>query len=212
MKNVELENKPLLMKAFKAVTWLMRFAHVNVLWIIFTIGGLVVFSGGPATLALTKIIVKWHRGEEDFSLLTVYIDTFKTDYLKSTALFIMLLILGTVSVFNLYFSISLGLPIIIISLAIIAVIIYLLIFVSTYMVSVHYDLKQLSFYSLFKKSMLLIVLNPPDSLIVLLSVVSILLINLRFPGLILFFSTSTVMYVTSLRMADKALEYKKIQF
>lgn len=209
---MELENKPLLMKVFKAMTWLMRFAHVNVLWILFTIGGLVVFSGGPATLALTKVIVRWHRGEEDFSLFAVFMDTFKTAYLKSTALFIMLLILGAVSVFNLYFSLSLDLPIIIMSLAIIAVIVYLLIFVSTYIVGVHYDLKQLSFYSLFKKSMLLIVLNPLDSLIVLLSAVSILLINLRFPGLVLFFSTSTVMYVASLRMADKALEYKKIKF
>ncbi|BDG36084.1 DUF624 domain-containing protein [Saccharococcus caldoxylosilyticus] len=46
-------------KLYRVCEWITRLACINILWMLFTLAGLIVFGIAPATVALFTIVRKW---------------------------------------------------------------------------------------------------------------------------------------------------------
>ena len=53
-------------------TWVMRLAYLNVLWILFSLAGLVVFGLMPATAAMFTVAREWAKGNTDAPVFSVF--------------------------------------------------------------------------------------------------------------------------------------------
>lgn len=76
--------------------WIMRFGTLSLLWLSFTLSGLVVFGLMPATAAMFSVGRKWVDGEEDFSIFPMFLASFKRDFLKTNLLGLVLLSLALI--------------------------------------------------------------------------------------------------------------------
>ncbi|MDD4077439.1 MAG: DUF624 domain-containing protein [Bacilli bacterium] len=79
-----------------------RLVILNFITVLFSILGLVVFSLMPALVALI-IIIRSLKGDNEFPVLTTYINAFVKNYRRVLKLSIFYLITGLVLVFNTYF-------------------------------------------------------------------------------------------------------------
>lgn len=60
-------------------SWMMKVTYLNLLWVLFTIAGLVLFGIGSSTIALFTILRKMTISDEDFKIFPV----FKNEFLKN---------------------------------------------------------------------------------------------------------------------------------
>jgi len=62
-------------------TWIYRLLYVNLLWLLFTAAGLVLFGIFPATAAMFSLTKQWLEGEGDDRMFTMFAAKFK-EYFK----------------------------------------------------------------------------------------------------------------------------------
>ncbi|WP_353961104.1 DUF624 domain-containing protein [Neobacillus sp. CF12] len=73
----------------------MKLAYLNFLWIIFTVGGLIVFGMIPATVSLFAIVRKWLITKEtDLPIFHTFYQNYKNEFLKSNKLGLVLVLMG----------------------------------------------------------------------------------------------------------------------
>ncbi len=78
---------------YKFLEWLMWIMYLNLLWVIATIVGLVIFGLFPATMALTTTIREWHVHEE-ISFHKSFLKAYKHYFIKSNLIGILFLVVG----------------------------------------------------------------------------------------------------------------------
>lgn len=72
------------MKLFQYVSeWILRLVWTNLLWIAFTLSGLVIAGFFPATIAMFTVTRKWAKKEMDFSIWQLFKDTYKKEWVNS---------------------------------------------------------------------------------------------------------------------------------
>src|SRR5690625_1006749 len=81
-------------RLFRVCEIICKMAYVNVLWIIFTLFGLVAFGFFPSTVALFAVTRKWIMGEHSIPVFTTFWSVFRQEFFKSTWLGIGLFIIG----------------------------------------------------------------------------------------------------------------------
>lgn len=79
---------------YRLSEWIMRFAYVNLLWVAFTLVGLVFFGFMPATTAMFAVVRKWVMGDKDIKIFTVFWKTYRKDFVKANVLGYLLFIIG----------------------------------------------------------------------------------------------------------------------
>lgn len=62
--------------------WIARLAYLNVLWFLFTLAGMIVFSLAPATLAACSLSKKWIEKEE-FPVFTSFWQEYKASFIRA---------------------------------------------------------------------------------------------------------------------------------
>ncbi len=67
-------------------TWVMRLAYLNVLWILFSLAGLVAFGLMPATAAMFTVAREWAKGNTDAPVFSVFFRAFKKEWRASQIL------------------------------------------------------------------------------------------------------------------------------
>ncbi|UOQ50380.1 DUF624 domain-containing protein [Gracilibacillus caseinilyticus] len=63
--------------------WILKFAYLTVLWVIFSMAGLIAFGVFPATAALMAIQRQWLKKDADVSVLANFIHYYKKNFVKS---------------------------------------------------------------------------------------------------------------------------------
>lgn len=83
---------------------ILRVAYLNLLWIVFTILGLGIFSIGPATYAMMAYYDHWLRQKEELPVARSFWQFFKERY--KTSLVVGWIYLGAISIFlvNIFFN------------------------------------------------------------------------------------------------------------
>lgn|SRR5690606_31929158 len=76
-------------------TWMLRLAYLNILWLFFTLVGLVFFGLFPATSAMFTITRKWiFLGERNLKLFKTFWTAYKHDFLKQNGYGLIFLLVG----------------------------------------------------------------------------------------------------------------------
>lgn len=198
--------KPSMSGLYALTEWITKFAYVNILWIGFSLLGLVVLGVFPATVAMFSIIRKWLLGE-DIPIFKTFWNTYKIEFLKSNGLGVVLVVLAGIVYLDLYFMkinanylFSLAhIPLYLLILFIILTVLYL------FPVYVHYNVR---FIQMFKNAFLIMLINPFNNLFMLLGIVASFFVIKFLPGIVFFFGGSMI---AGIIMANCYAAFKKIE-
>jgi len=89
-------------KWYKFCLIVLKQFYVNVLWIIFTLLGLVLFTIGPATIALLSVQNEFLCGNDDVSVFSTFISSFKLHFKEASVFGIIYVFAGIVLITNIY--------------------------------------------------------------------------------------------------------------
>ena len=177
--------------------WVLRLAYLNLLWILFTCSGLIIFGFFPATAAAFSVALEWRKGKTDTPVFKTFRHSYKDEFWKSQMAGFVFLAAGFVLFFYLSFfysefsSFKSGISVLIFVL----VFFYLSALVFIFPILVRYDLS-LSKY--LKNAAALSMINPFQTIICLAGISIFGFILAFFPGLMPFFCISLpVMLITA---------------
>ncbi|WP_408007660.1 YesL family protein [Pseudalkalibacillus sp. A8] len=176
-------------KLFVLFEWITRMAYVNVLWIVFTVLGLVILGLFPATSAMFVLIRRWVRGEDDFSVFSLFWKTYKNDFWKANAFGWIMAGLGIILYLDyIFFSSSdTTLFFLLKSFTIMLLFVYGLILVMIFPVFAHY---KLTLIHLFRNTIFIAMLHPLKSLTAISGITFIGFVMFLLPTLFPFFGGS----------------------
>lgn len=173
---------------YRICEWIMRVAALNLLWLLFTLLGLVVFGIFPATAALFAVARQFIRGN-DVPIIKTYWQYFKADVIKVNLLGYVFVAIGYILYIDFqflqllegYLQVVLNVGLIIVTSLFIITSIYLL------PVYVHFDVK---FFQYIKYAFIIGITHPFRSIGILLGGFALFYVMTLMPGLIIFFSVS----------------------
>ncbi|MDY7223292.1 YesL family protein [Halalkalibacterium halodurans] len=167
--------------------WIMKLAYLNILWLFFSLVGLILFGFFPATVAMFSVIRDLLLKKE-ISIFQTFWQTYKHEFGKSNLLGIILCMIGFIFYVDLIFLKQtsslmqlLYMPLLVFSL------IYGLTLLYIFPVYVHYELKV---WQVIKNAFFVMVLFPLYTFIMVLACLLAYSIMITFPSLLLFFSGS----------------------
>ncbi|MFI8687577.1 YesL family protein [Rossellomorea sp. NPDC077527] len=188
---------------------MLKLAYMNILWIFFTLLGLVGFGFFPATVSLFTIGRKWLMGEEPLPIFHTFWHTYKREFIKSNGFSLIFIVIGYVLYYDFTFvgmnsgKLTFLVPVLV--LILIAYIITLLFFFPVY---VHFDL---TFWKTLKQTLLIAWTSPFEAFQIVLACGLLYgAVNLL-PGIVPFFTGSVLSMIVmwiSLKAFEK-IEKKK---
>jgi uncharacterized membrane protein YesL len=174
--------------------WFMRLAYMNLLWMGFTLLGLVLFGFVPATVALFAMIRKWMMGKLDTSIFKGFWAFYRKEFLKANSVGLIFLIIGYIlyiDIMVLQFNNSMVQQILQFLIYIIALF-YVMALVLFFPVYVQFELK---WYQYIKLSFLLALSSPFRAIWMIVIGYGIFFLMTIIPGLIPFFLGSVTAYL-----------------
>lgn len=197
-------------RLYQLCEWILRLAYLNILWILFSIAGLIIFGVFPATTAAFTVARRWVNGESDLPLFRTFVDSYKKEFWKSQVLGLFLFVSGLalymyVGILDSQHSIIFT---VLKYLIIVVFFVYMMILINIFPIFVHY---KLSIYQYIKSTIFVALLNPITTIVSLIGVIIMTMILLKFQGLMLFFSISgPVLWITFItQKAFKKIEAKR---
>lgn len=176
-------------RAYSTTEWITKFAYINLLWIGFSLAGLIVLGFFPATIAMFTIIRKWLKGEADIPIFQTFWTTWKSEFFRSNGLGLLVTAVGGLIALNLVFINSSGN-----SFAnVIQIPIYLFMFTATltifylFPVYVHYELK---LFQMVKNSFLMMLISPIENIVMIAGIIAVIFVVKFIPALGFFFGGS----------------------
>lgn len=180
---------------YRISLWVTRLVYINILWIFFTIIGLILFGIMPATISMFTVVRKWTMKETEIPIFNTFFVTYKKEFLKSNLFMLILLVVGFILYFNLrytgYMIESTIYPILLGGLFITSFL-YIMLLVYIAPVYVHFDL---SFLQYVKYAIMIGATNLHYSITMLVCLTGIYYVSMKVPGLVPFFSVSVSAYV-----------------
>lgn len=194
---------------YRLTVWIANFAYIQLLWLLFSIGGLVVFGAFPATAAMFHIMRKWLLGQTDVPIFRNFWHVYKCEFLKVNVLGYILLIIGYILYVDVnYFEFNLT---IIHSIGKIVAIVLIYLFIGTciyfFPVYIHFNFK---LFDYIKYSFLFSLSSPWRTALLIAMTVATSYVFLKFPGLIIFFFASLISFLWMWGVYSVFLDRKKI--
>ncbi|WP_066051089.1 YesL family protein [Robertmurraya korlensis] len=180
------------MRGFYSISeWVMRLAYVNVLWIFFSMIGLLLFGFFPSTIAMFAVVRKWVRKEIDAPIFKIFWSTYRSEFLKSNLLGIVILFSGFLMYFNFTIIEATVIPAfkILYIPTIILTMLYILTLLYIFPVFVHFNIRLVE---IIKNSIILMTVNPLITFSKLVLTGLLIFLYLTFPGVLPFFSGSVI--------------------
>ena len=179
---------------YKISEWIMNFAYLNILWIAFTLLGLVLFGIFPATVSLFVIVRKWVQGQRDFQITKLFWNSFKKEFLKSNLLGLILIVIGGILYTDFLFIRGNDVHLVQYTyyplLIIIAIFTLALLYV--FPIYVHFETKLMH---ILKNSVLLMIMSPLITIMMVTFILILYHILRLIPGLTPLFGASLLAYI-----------------
>jgi len=182
--------------------WITKFAYVNLLWIGFSLLGLVLFGISPSTVAMFAVIRKWLMGESDIPVFQTFWDTYKKEFLRSNGLGLVLAILAIIIYIDLFYikiDTSFQIPLYLIIFTIVITVLYII------PVYVHYEVK---FIQLFKNAFFIMLVNPIPNMMMIIGFIAAIFVMKFIPALWFIFGGSIT---AGIIMASCYVAFQKIE-
>lgn len=180
---------------YRLCVWVTRFAYLNVLWVLFTCIGLVVFGAMPSTVAMFAVIRKWVSGQGDTPIFKTFLDSYRNEFVKANILGYILLAIGFILYIDLQFLRAQdGIVYMIFSYGILLLFfIYFIILIFAIPVFVHFELK---FTQYITWPIVIGILHPIITVAIILGViVAFYMLFKVFPILAIFFGGSVMAFI-----------------
>ncbi|MDX8045181.1 YesL family protein [Gracilibacillus sp. S3-1-1] len=181
---------------YRISVWVMRFAWLNMLWIAFTLLGLIFFGIMPATIAMFAVVRKWVLKDYDIAIFELFFKEYKRHFIRANLLGIILYVIGYfLSVFLNYtgFMHDSSFYPVLLGIFIIAAFLYVMLVLYIAPVFVHY---QLRFWQYIRYAVSIGAINLHYSICTLAVLAGMYYVSFRLPGITLFFSFSVSAYLT----------------
>ncbi|WP_299090784.1 YesL family protein [uncultured Metabacillus sp.] len=164
--------------------WISRLAWLNLLWISFSLLGIIVFGFFPATIAMFAVVRKWAVGEMEISIFKTFLNSYKQEFVKSNLLGLVLMIITVILVIDfvyLYQTSSdiqnvLFVPFMVVSLIFVCMLFYI------FPMYVHFDMEVLQ---VIKNSFFVMIMNPLQTLLMLVGTSGLLFLLSYAPPLLI---------------------------
>lgn len=171
----------------KLLEWISRLAFLNLLWISFSLLGLIIFGFFPATVAMFAVARKWMLGNDEMSIFKTFWTTYKREFLKSNVLGVIIVAIGLILYIDFHFvqnaansfASILYVPFFIITLIFISMLFYII------PIFVHYDMK---LSHVIKNSFFVMIMNPLSTFYMLIGSFGILFVLSYAPPICLLYS------------------------
>lgn len=175
---------------YRGSEWIMRLAYLNILWIAFSLFGLIIFGFFPATAAMFAVTRKWVMGDTEIPIFKTFWEAYKIEFKQINIVGYVILLIGFFLYFDLRFAQSqqnffgyfrflfLGL-----------LFCYFIMTLYLFPVFTHYKLKPLEY---IKRSFIFAIGRPLNSLIMIIASIIVSYLMLFIPGLIPFYSGSVL--------------------
>ncbi|GAB2544496.1 YesL family protein [Gracilibacillus alcaliphilus] len=195
----------------KVLEWITKVAYLNLLWLGFSMMGLVVAGFFPATVATFAVVRKWITGHTDIPVFQQFWKQFRQGLLSANLLGYPFVLLAYILYLDFLFitivsnqaSLILTIPFLIISIMAVLTILYL------FPVYVHFDMKIMD---VIKTSFFMVLLNPLQTVCMALGAFAVLYGLWHFQWLFLFFSMSVlaiVLTMPALHASNKIYQKQK---
>jgi len=201
----------LTMVFYRFSEWVTRFAYVNLLWVVFTLLGLVIFGITPATAGMFAVIRKWLTGEHDVPVFKTFWEVYRKDFLKLNALGLILAFIG----YFIYIEFSIlrtqtHIAYYIASFGVIAqMILYFVVLIYFFPIFVHFNLK---FFDYLKWPFLIGFIHPIMTIfLAIVTNVLLYILYVTIPAIIFFFGGSIVAYILTWGASKTFSFYEKIE-
>jgi len=190
---------------YRICEWIWRLAYINILWMLASLAGLVVFGLLPATVAMFAVLRKWVMKELDIPVFQTFINTYRKEFIKANALGLILLSGGYIIYFNYLFlaTVKGSIHTVLLVGQLCTLFIYLITVFFIFPVYVHYELKLLQYVKL---AAIIGIVNPLTTIVLALSFVLLYHIFYIIPGLIPLYSVSVtgfaIMWLASIAFSN----------
>jgi uncharacterized membrane protein YesL len=172
---------------YKLFDWIYRLALINILWLFFSIIGLIIFGFFPATVAMFTIIRKSVL-KEDVPIFRTFWLTYKKEFFKSNLLGLILVVIGYIFYLDLIFLKSTsGLIQFLYAPMLVMSFVYMLMLLYIFPVYVHYEIKV---FQIIKNSFLIMILYPIYTIMMIMMILLVSFMMLKLSSTIIFFSGS----------------------
>jgi uncharacterized membrane protein YesL len=190
--------------------WGFNLILLNILWILFSVSGLLVLGFFPATAAMFAVLKHMIMEDEDTAIVKLFIHKFKSEFLMSNAVGYPVAAFGLILYMDVRVLQQLDsgyLQLILASMTVVIGIIYLLTLLYIFPIFVHFDIKLLQ-YPLYA---VILAVAKPFHTILLLSVLAIVVyVYFIIPALIFVFGFSLIGYIMT-RIASASFPRKEAE-
>ncbi|SDK02469.1 YesL family protein [Sediminibacillus albus] len=177
---------------YNILEWITRFAYINLLWILFTLAGGVVFGFFPATLAMFAVVRKWLTGKGDLPVFPSFWMYYRKDFLKGNLLGLFLTVTGILVFLDIRYIQVTDFEWIFAPLFAF-MFLFLLFTFYIFPVFVHYDLR---IGQMIKNAFLIMLVNPVNTFFMLVCLVCVYFVMRFFPALYFIFGGSVYAFIT----------------
>jgi uncharacterized membrane protein YesL len=168
---------------------ILQLVYINLLWVVFTLLGLVLIGIGPATLAMFTVLRQWIRGNTDIPIFPTFWDTYRTGFKEAAAIGVFYIIVGWILYIDLLYvqSFFLRALLFVVSFAYIVSLCYI------FPIVAHYDWK--SIVLKVKCSVVFGISYLQYTLLLLIVLAFVYFILFMYPGVLTFFGISIGCYI-----------------
>lgn len=195
---------------YATLDWITKLAYLNILWMFFTVLGLIVFGLFPATAATFAVVRRWVIGETDIPVFKTFWKVYKKEFFKSNLLGYILLVIGLILYIDIrIFNTSSNSFVNLLAIPAVGMMI-ILILTSLYVFPtfVHYEIKLIQ---VFKNAFLIMAINPLPTITMLIGLTGVGFVFMKLQGFIPIFSGSIMTFVITMPAvrAFQKMESKK---
>ncbi|MFB5663396.1 YesL family protein [Alteribacillus sp. HJP-4] len=168
--------------------------YINVLWVLFSAAGLLLFGVGPSTMAMFTVFRKWAMGRTDMAVFREFWRAYCQQFLRANALIWVLFAFGAAIYTNLnYFVVdNEWLNLLYRYVLFVTAFLYGLMLLYIFPVFVHYET---SFFRYFKNALLIALYHPLRSIYIIAAFFTLYHLFFTLPVLILFFGASLTAFI-----------------
>ncbi len=191
---------------YNLCNWITRLAYINLLWILFSLFGLIIFGFFPATIAMFATIRQFLI-KNDPPIFKTFWKYYKEEFISSNILGVIVLLILFLTYFNLHFIQNVNnntfqifyYPLIVFAGLFLLAVCY---FIACY---VHFNQ---TLGNLIKNSILIMISNPLASLFIIFGFIAIYYANFYIPGISFFYSGSLITLVI---LSSSIIAFNKIE-
>lgn len=197
-------------KAYTGCEWVMKLAYLNILWVLFSLGGLILLGISPASVALFTILRKWLMNETDVPIFRTFLTTYKKEFVKSNQLGWIMALIGMFLYFDFKYLITVGgtiqyvlsIPLVIVTILFFITLLYL------FPVYVHYELRLIQY---IRNSFYIGIINMHITILMIAVTLLLGILYRSIPGIVPFFSISFffLMVMTGAKQSFNRIEAKQ---